>query len=146
MNSNPPCHASSTLRLVLVEDSIPVRRRLAALLGAIDGVEIAGEAEEPAVALAWVDAGLADMVVLDLRLTAASGLDVLRSITRSGQPVIAMVLTNHSSPLFREACLSAGAHYFFDKTGEFDLARDTIARLARERHVPALAHTGADHV
>jgi hypothetical protein len=35
--------------------------------------------------------------------------------------------------VIREACLAAGANYFFDKTSEFNLARDAIERIARAR-------------
>lgn len=44
-----------------------------------------------------------------------------------------MVLTNHSRASFRQVCMAAGAGYFFDKTGEFGLARNTIEQIARER-------------
>jgi two-component system, NarL family, response regulator DevR len=70
---------------------------------------------------------------VDLRLTGGSGLDVLAGLARSSRPVITIVLTNYSSAVIREACLSAGANYFFDKTGEFNLALDVIERIARAR-------------
>ena len=40
----------------------------------------------------------------------------------------------------------AGAQYFFDKTGEFDLACNTIKRIAHERSARGLNYTGAHHV
>ena len=45
----------------------------------------------------------------------------------------ATFLLIYSSALFREACLSAGANYFFDKASEFNLSRDVIERIARAR-------------
>jgi DNA-binding NarL/FixJ family response regulator len=121
------------LKIFLVEDSPLVRRRIAALIGAIKGVEIVGEAEDASDALSGIAAREADVVIVDLRLTGGSGLDVLAGLAQSSRPVITIVLTNYSSAVIREACLAAGANYFFDKTSEFNLARDAIERIARAR-------------
>ncbi|MEA3103078.1 response regulator transcription factor [Caballeronia mineralivorans] len=129
--------SSAMLKIFLVEDSPLVRRRIAALIGAIKGVEIVGEAEDASDALSGIAAGEADVVIVDLRLTGGSGLDVLAGLAQSSRPVITIVLTNYSSAVIREACLAAGANYFFDKTSEFNLARDVIERIARAR--PATA-------
>ena len=130
MNSIP---AQQALRVFLVEDAIPIRQRMVALFGAIDGVEIVGEAEEPGAALAGIDATGADVVVMDLRLIGGTSMELLQSLARRISRVIIIVLTNHSGAWFRQACLAAGAQYFFDKTGEFDLACSTITRIAHER-------------
>jgi len=121
------------LKIFLVEDSPLVRRRIAALIGAIKGVEIVGEAEDAGDALSGIAATNADVVVVDLRLTGGSGMDVLAGLAQSSRPVITIVLTNYSSAVIREACLSAGANYFFDKTSEFNLARDVIKSIACSR-------------
>jgi len=121
------------LKIFLVEDSPLVRRRIAALIGAIKGVEIVGEAEDASDALSGIAAREADVVIVDLRLTGGSGLDVLAGLAQSSRPVITIVLTNYSSAVIREACLAVGANYFFDKTSEFNLARDAIERIARAR-------------
>ncbi|MFP3563292.1 response regulator transcription factor [Paraburkholderia sp. SIMBA_030] len=135
MNSSP---VQQALRVFLVEDSIPVRQRMAALLGAIDGVEIIGEAEEPGAALAGIDATGADVVVMDLRLIGGTSMELLQSLARRISRVTIIVLTNHSGTWFRQACIAAGAQYFFDKTSEFDLACRTITRIAHERCVRGL--------
>lgn len=124
--------SSAMLKVFLIEDSVLVRQRFAALIGAIKGAEIVGEAEDAGDALSGIAVRHADIVV-DLRLTGGSGLDVLAGLARSGQPIVTIVLTNFSNPAFRKACLSAGAHYFFDKTSEFELARDVIEPIARAR-------------
>ncbi|NPT42424.1 response regulator [Paraburkholderia sp. 1N] len=143
MNSSPSLQA---LRVFLVEDTIPIRQRMAARLGAIDGVEIVGEAEEAGAALTGIDTTRADVVVLDLRLTVGTGIELLVSLAKSMSPAITIVLTNHSSMWFRQACVAAGAHYFFDKTSEFDLACDTITRIAHAHCARGLNYTGAHHV
>ncbi|NMM00175.1 response regulator transcription factor [Paraburkholderia sp. RP-4-7] len=143
MNSSP---SQQALRVFLVEDTIPIRQRMAARFGAIDGVEIVGEAEEAGTALAGIDGTGADVVVVDFRLTGGTGMELLHSLGRSTSPVITIVLTNHSGAWFRQACLAAGAQYFFDKTSEFDLACNTIKRIVHERCARGLNYTGAHHV
>ncbi|WP_137957891.1 response regulator transcription factor [Burkholderia sp. 4M9327F10] len=143
MNSNP---SQQALRVFLVEDAIPIRHRMAARFGAIEGVEIVGEAEESGTALACIDATEADVVVVDLRLTGGTGMELLRGLAQSMSPAITIVLTNHSGAWFRQACLAAGAQYFFDKTSEFDLACATIRRIAHEHCARGLNYTGAHHV
>ena len=121
------------LKIFLVDDSPLVRQRIVALIGAINGVEIVGEAEDASNALSSIAVTDADVVIVDLRLIGGSGLDVLAGLAQSSRPVITIVLTNYSSAVIRETCLLAGANYFFDKTSEFNLARDVIERIARAR-------------
>ncbi|HKT95381.1 MAG TPA: hypothetical protein VJS30_02460 [Paraburkholderia sp.] len=67
-------------------------------------------------------------------MRAARGrLELEHALARRGPPVVMVVLTNQSSPPFRQARLAAGAHYFFDKTHEIDKARKAIERLAEAR-------------
>jgi len=143
MNSNPDRRA---LRVFLVDDAVLVLRRLATLFGTLDGVEIIGEAEEPAAAFAGIGTGMADLVVTELHLNGGTGMELLALLAQRMPHVIVMVLTNHSGAWFRRACLTGGAHYFFDKTSEFDLARSTIQRIANEHCTRALLQPGANHV
>ncbi|MCG5073385.1 response regulator [Paraburkholderia tagetis] len=127
-------NASSTqLTVFLVEDSASLRRRIAALLHTIAGVRVVGEAEEIPAALRGIAASRPDVVITDLRLPGASGLELISALARRGPPVVMVVLTNQSSRPFRDACLAAGAHYFFDKTNEIDKAHKAIERLAEAR-------------
>lgn len=143
MNSNTACPA---LRVFLVDDAVLVLRRIAALFGALDGVEIVGEAEEPGAAFAGIDRSAADLVVTELHLSGGTGMELLALLAQNKPHVIVMVLTNHSGAWFRRACLTSGAHYFFDKTSEFDLARNTIQRIACEHRTRPFLQSGAHHV
>jgi two-component system response regulator DevR len=83
---------------------------------------------------------------MDLHLTGGTGMELLRGLSQSRSSVITIVLTNHSGNGFRQACLANGARYFFDKTSEFELACNTIKRIAHERCARGLHHLGAHHV
>ncbi|MEC5406841.1 response regulator [Paraburkholderia sp. MPAMCS5] len=143
MNSSPDL---SVLRVFLVDDALFVRRRLAALFGALDGVRIVGEAEESAAAFAGIETSAAGLVVTELHLSGGTGMELLALLAQRLPHVIVMVLTNRCGAGFRRACLTSGAHYFFDKTREFELARSTVQRIASEHRARALYQTGADHV
>ncbi|CAN7791255.1 response regulator [Caballeronia sp. LjRoot34] len=119
------------LKVFLVDDSSLIRRRISAMIGALDDTMVVGEAEDCDTALDGVQASGADLAIVDFRLTGSTGLTLVEALARGSVPIITMVLTNCSSPAYRAACYRAGADYFFDKTAEVELARETIARLAR---------------
>jgi DNA-binding NarL/FixJ family response regulator len=121
------------LRVFLVEDAATVRRKIALLLNAIADVLIVGEAEDGDTALAAIRKHSADVAVIDLRLAAGSGIDLIAALTQTMPRVVTIALTNHSGSAFRAACKTAGAHYFFDKTAEFDAACRAIEGLASTR-------------
>ena len=129
--------SSPALKVFLVEDSVAIRQRLAALLGAIESVAIVGEADDPAAALAGIAASGADVAIVDLRLArGTSGLDVLNGLARCRSPVMPIMLTNFATPQFQQSCFDAGAHFFFDKTHEFALLRHAVRELAAKRLQP----------
>jgi two-component system response regulator DevR len=121
---NPP------LKIYLVEDSVIIRQRLRQLLGAIEHVQVVGEAEDSAPALEGIAQTHADVAVIDMQLAHSSGLAVLRGLAGHGHAVVCIVLSNYATPEFKRECLAAGAQYFFDKTNEFDLVRQTIGKIA----------------
>ncbi|MEI5999018.1 response regulator [Paraburkholderia bengalensis] len=124
---------STAAKVYLVDAAVEVRRRLARLLDAIPGVDIAGEAEDGDAALEGIVGSGADIVVLDLRLADGNSLGLIDALSRAHPSVVKIVLTNHTARAFRDACNAAGAELFFDKTSEFDAACRAIAHFARLR-------------
>lgn len=123
----------SPLKVFVVDESTLVRDRLAMHIGPDGAARIVGEAEDVETALKGIEDTDAEAVILDLRLIDSNGMDLLHALRDRTDPIVTIVLTNYASPVFREASVIAGADYFFDKTTEFDLAMETIARLAREK-------------
>ncbi|CAN7613930.1 response regulator transcription factor [Trinickia sp. LjRoot230] len=122
------------LKVFVVEDSLLVRERLAARIEPPVGrARVVGEAEDVETALRGIAASDPEVVIIDLRLTDSHGIDLLHALRSRTDSIVTIVLTNYSTHVFREASFIAGADYFFDKTTEFDLAMDTIERLAREK-------------
>src|SRR5512141_913361 len=113
-------HTTDRTNVFLVEDSAPIRMRLAAVLGDMQGVTIVGEAETPASAIEGILRTHPDSVVLDIQLNGGSGIEVLRKVRSVDPGIVFIMLTNHANPQYRRICLDAGASYFLDKSSEFE--------------------------
>ncbi|WP_179404998.1 response regulator [Burkholderia guangdongensis] len=123
----------AALRVFLVDHAVAVRQRIALLVGAIRDVVVVGEAEDSDAALTDARQSRADVVIVDLRLTDGSSLDLIGKLSKGTPRIVTIVLTDLSAPAFRAACASAGADYFFDKTAEFDAACHVIEALVQSR-------------
>lgn len=121
------------LHVFLVDDATPVRRRIAEAFSAIPDVIVVGEAEDTVAALSGIATSGADVAVVDLRLSASNGIELIARISHEQPEIVTVVLTNHAAAAFRTACQRAGAAFFFDKTSEFDAACHAIEALAKQR-------------
>ena len=121
--------ATSRTNVFLVEDSAPIRARLSEMLGSMTGVSIVGEAESAASAIDGILRTRPDSVVLDIRLTDGTGIDVLRKVCPVAPQIVFIMLTNHPDPQYQKICMESGASYFLDKSAEFEKVRDVIAAL-----------------
>lgn len=74
------------MRALVVDDEPVARRRLIRMLGRIEGVEVAGEAEDAHDALGKIEELTPDVVLLDIRMPGMSGLTLAR--TKRLPPVI----------------------------------------------------------
>jgi DNA-binding NarL/FixJ family response regulator len=120
------------VKLLIVEDSGLVAERLKELVREVPGYEIAGTAADVGGTWRLVPQLNPDVIVLDLQIPGGSGLDVLRAVKSGQRHVFVIVLTNQASAPVREACLSAGADFFLDKSTEFGQLPAVLARIGRE--------------
>jgi DNA-binding NarL/FixJ family response regulator len=119
-----------SLKVLVVDDSAPVRHRLIELISTLPGVEIL-EAAQASEARHAIRSGRPDVVVLDLHMPGGSGIEVLEALREDGPRPTTIVLTNDPTPQSRVACFRIGADFFLDKTTEFQQAVDIIAGLAQ---------------
>jgi DNA-binding NarL/FixJ family response regulator len=110
----------------IVEDSPIVRERLAALMGEIEGVSVAGQADNPQDAVDGILRTQPNWVLLDIQLVGGTGIEVLRRVRTRVPGTRFIVLTQMDSPQYRQICMQAGADHFFDKT-QTNAVRDVIA-------------------
>jgi len=86
----------SRLRVLLVDDEPPARRRLRALCASVEGsgvegVEVVGECDDGPAAIERLRAGGIDLVLLDIGLPGCSGLEVVRAVGPERLPVVVFV-------------------------------------------------------
>jgi DNA-binding NarL/FixJ family response regulator len=118
----------------IVDDSAPIRARLAEMLAGMAEVRLVGEAGSARDAVAGILRTRPDAVLLDLSLIGQTGLAVLRAVRPQSPATVFVVLTNHSETQYRQACAKAGAAYFLDKSTDLDRVRGVLAEIASTRH------------
>ena len=113
----------------LADDSLPIRERVAELLGH-GACRVVGEAATPQACIDGILTSHPDVVVLDVQLEGGTGLQVLKAV-RSAAPEIAFVVfSNNAQPAYRKRYLAAGALCFLDKSSEFDQLPQAVAGAA----------------
>jgi DNA-binding NarL/FixJ family response regulator len=116
--------------IFIVDDSAMIRDHIAAMLNRIPNTRITGRAEAAPEAIRDISLSPPDVVVLDIRLRASNGLDVLRFVNHKYPATKVIILSNHAEKESRALFMDAGAHQFFDKSLEFDKIQDAVASLA----------------
>ena len=121
---------ASERRVLLIEDSAVLTRRLVDLLSEPGRVEVAAQAATQAEAVIRLQEGAFDVLVVDIELAEGNGVAVIRHARQlyppDGQPLI-VVLTNYASDFVRDHCFAAGADYFLDKMRDIALLKAVVA-------------------
>jgi two-component system, OmpR family, KDP operon response regulator KdpE len=110
--------------LLVVDDEPPIRRLLRTSLGA-EGFEVI-EADNAEKALTAIEARKPEIVILDLGLPDQDGLDVIRSIRRSGSKLPIVVLSSRGDERGKVEALELGADDYVTKP--FGIA-ELVARI-----------------
>jgi DNA-binding NarL/FixJ family response regulator len=127
----PATDGAGIFRVVIVEDSPLVARRIEEAVTDISGVVVVATATSEAEARTVLGACRWDFLILDLQLRDGNGLNVLRSLQNDAQAAsrqIAVVTTFASTACARES-LALGASYFFDKAHDLPALVTLIRKL-----------------
>ena len=98
------------MKVLIVDDETPARARLARLVDALDGYEVAGEAADGAEAVRQVDATGADIVLLDVRMPGMDGIEAARHLA-GAEPPPAVIFTTAYGDHALEAFESQAVDY-----------------------------------
>lgn len=104
-----------TIRIVIVEDQAMVRGALAALLSLERDCEIVGEAADFDSAIETVRRTSPDIVLLDIELPGASGIQTVSALKPQYPAMRFIMLTTFGRPGYLRAALDAGASGFLLK-------------------------------
>lgn len=117
------------LRILIADDSPILRRHLRDAINEVRGVEVVAEVADGNAAVLGVRQMSPEVVVLDLQMPRMGGLAALRELRHVPSRPYVIILTNHADAMYREACLTAGADRFFDKSAEIDRVLDVLRGL-----------------
>ena len=108
------------LNVFITDDSAIVRERLVAMVSALPGITVVGQAQDGLEAVDAIRRTRPDVVILDIRMPGRNGIDVLHRLKKTQPAPKVIMLTNYAHRQYREKCEAAGADFFFDKSAEFD--------------------------
>lgn len=127
--------------ILLVDDHPLVREGIATLIRTTPDLAIAAEAGSAAEALDALRAQQPDLVLLDITLPGANGIELLKDLHVRYPKMHILVLSMHEESVYAERALRAGAHGYIMKQEAGSKVIEAIRRvLSGELYVsPALA-------
>lgn len=113
-------------QVLIVDDSQPIRQRIAALLEESSQIRIIGQAGTGHEGWHTLQHLHPDTVILDIQLPDESGIELLKQIKANFPEIKVIMLTNYDFQQYRRQCRQLGADHFLSKTLEFDKVIDAV--------------------
>lgn len=130
------------LNVFLADDHAIVRAGLAAVIGGRDGMRVVGEAGTGAETLAALDRLAVDVLVLDLSLPDATGIEMIQRVNARHPGLAVLVLTMYPEDQLALTLIRAGAAGYLNKARPSNELLTAIEQVATGR--PYLTDTLAD--
>lgn len=111
---------SKTIRILIVDDHIYVRKGIQALLETEPEIEVVGDAEDGRIALDQIQALNPDVVLLDLLMPNVGGIEVIENAQKLDKTPRILVLTSFAADDQVFAAIKAGASGYLLKDSEPD--------------------------
>ena len=127
----------SDVRVLIVDDHPVVRHGLRTMLSLLPDMRCAGEAASGAEAIRAAAAEPPDVVLLDLRLPGADGIQVARTLRRVAPEARVLIVTVDDDPSEAARALEAGVDGFLLKTASLEELGAAIRRTLRGERVVA---------
>lgn len=133
---NTPARASQQSehpkqKVFLVEDHPITREGLAQFINSQPGLEVTGHAASAVQALAGIRKRTPQLVVVDIALPGANGIELIKHLKAAHPAIPILVLSSHDESLYAERALKAGANGYVMKdasTGELMIAIREVLR------------------
>jgi DNA-binding NarL/FixJ family response regulator len=110
------------IRIFLADDHAVLRQAVSAMLSSEPDMTVVGQASNGIEALAAVKSALPDVVILDIKMPEAGGLEVLAEIRRVCPKARVIVFTMYENPAYVNAAIRAGAGgYVLKSVGRAEL-------------------------
>ena len=137
---------ATPIRLLIVDDQPLIRRGLAMMLAAEDGIEVVGQAADGLEAIEMALSTSPDIVVMDLQMPRASGVVATREITAQRPATRVVVLTTYDHDDLVFEAIRAGAQAYLLKDASEAEVLDTVRAVHRgeSRLSPSIARKVMD--
>jgi len=110
------------IRIVLVDDHAVLREAVTAMLAAEADLSIVGQASNGREGLALIEKTKPDVVILDIKMPEAGGLEVLGEVLQTCPATRVIVFTMYENPAYVNAAIRGGASgYVLKSVGREDL-------------------------
>ncbi len=119
-NKNPKCDPLDVKRVVIVDDHPLFRKGLEQLINSHDGFAVGGEAENTAAAMDVIRRIVPDLVIVDLSLPGANGIELIKNIRAEFPKLPLLVLSMYDESLYALRALRAGAQGYVMKQEALD--------------------------
>jgi DNA-binding NarL/FixJ family response regulator len=121
---------SSQIRVLLADDHAVVRAGICQFLEQADDINVIAEADDGQEAIELIKEHQPDVVVLDIQMPIASGIEVTRWVREHYREVGVLILTAYDDDPYVMAVLQAGANGYVLKTA----SPNEIIRAVRDVH------------
>jgi DNA-binding NarL/FixJ family response regulator len=130
-----------TIRVILADDHLLVRRGIHKLLEKSSSILVVGEAGTGAAALRLVQELVPDVLLLDIEMPDMKGTQVVQELRKMHSPVSIVILSACDDPHFIEETLRMGVNAYLTKSESPARMRETIQQAATKYAaiVPLLA-------
>jgi DNA-binding NarL/FixJ family response regulator len=128
------------IKVLIVDDHPVVRRGLQSILGEAGDLQVVGEASNGSEALKQVGALKPDVILMDIRLPGADGVQITRRVRREYPEAKVIILTTYDDDQHLYNAIEAGAHGFLTKHADYSDLAESIRAVARGERLlsPAL--------
>jgi two-component system, NarL family, nitrate/nitrite response regulator NarL len=119
-----------SIRLLLVDDHPMVRDGLRARLSSVPGLQVVDEADDEASAVLALERSRPDLVVMDVSLRNANGIDVTRRLLQLQPGLRVMVLSMYDNPGYVSEAQRAGASAYLLKDSPAERIIEALQTVA----------------
>jgi DNA-binding NarL/FixJ family response regulator len=137
-----PVASGRRLRVLLVDDNERDRYLLKVLLEEQEGIEVVGEASNAEEAQTLAEQEQPDIILMDIRLPRATGVEATRQINRRLPEVTIIGVSSLYTPHDYNAMITAGAVAFVRKEDAVEALYKTIHYSTRRYHRDRSINTG----
>ncbi len=138
-SSKPASKAAKPKRIVVVDDHPLFRKGLEQLINSSDdALNICGEAGDAAEGMSVIRQLKPDLVIVDLSLPGANGIELIKNIRAEFQKLPVLILSMHDESLYALRALRAGAQGYVMKQEALENVVNAIREVLAGR--PYLSH------